>query len=155
MKNHCLFIFSSFFSVWVFFFFFFPPVRFLGSITWCASPPHPTGLHPPPSSLLLRNRSASGWLERGALGGQAGEELGVSRRGGVVGFRGGGGSSVVCDRCQLGVQVHRDVLVEFAEGRVGDVMEVVEAVQVLPLFGIPQQFVPPEELHLSSVVVRN
>lgn len=54
----------------------------------------------------------------------------------------GGGSSVVCDRSELGVQVHRDVLVEAAEGDEGGVMEVVEAVQVLPLFGIPQQFIP-------------
>lgn len=55
-----------------------------------------------------------------------------------------GGSSVVCDRSELGVQVHRDVLVEPAERDVGAVMEVVEAVQVLPLFGIPQQFIPAD-----------
>lgn len=48
------------------------------------------------------------------------------------------GSSVVCDRGELGVQVHCDVFVEAAEVRLGDVVEVVEAVQVLPLFGIPQ-----------------
>lgn len=54
----------------------------------------------------------------------------------------GWGSSVVCDRSELGVQVHCDVLVETAEGDVGAVVEVVEAIQVLPFLGIPQQFIP-------------
>ncbi len=53
------------------------------------------------------------------------------------------------------MQLHCDVLVEAAEGDVGAVMEVVEAVQVLPLFGIPQQFIPtnkhPQNLHVSNV----
>lgn len=53
----------------------------------------------------------------------------------------GGGSSVVCDGRQLGVQVHGDVLVQGAERDLRAVLEVVEAVQVLPLFGIPQQLV--------------
>lgn len=35
------------------------------------------------------------------------------------------------------MQVHCDVLVEAAEGYVGAVVEVVEAVQMLPLFGVP------------------
>lgn len=67
----------------------------------------------------------------------------------------GRSSSVVCNRGKLRVQVHRDVLVEAAEGDVGVVMDVVEAIQVLSLFGIPQQFIPPKKLHFSSVVVRN
>lgn len=49
--------------------------------------------------------------------------------------------SVVLDGGELGVQVHRDVLVEGADGGVGAVAEVVEAVQLLPLPGVPQQFV--------------
>lgn len=101
-----------------------------------------------------------------------------------AGQREGGGASVVSDGGQLGVQVHADVLVEAAEGHAGAVPQVVEAVQVLALFGVPQQFVPgqvggppqvsasrvpdgeraraesggalpPQELHLPSVVVGN
>lgn len=60
---------------------------------------------------------------------------------------GGGGASVVLDGGQLGVQVHADVLVEAAEGNDGTVAEVVEAVQVLALFGIPQQFIPAQVTH--------
>jgi len=56
----------------------------------------------------------------------------------------GEGQSVVCDGGELRDQVHRDVLVEAAEGRVRAVLEVVEAVQVLPLFGVPQQFIPAD-----------
>lgn len=57
---------------------------------------------------------------------------------------GRGRPSVVCDGGQFGVQVHTDVFVEAAEGNNRAIPKIVEAVQVLPLFGIPQQFIPAQ-----------
>lgn len=42
------------------------------------------------------------------------------------------------------MQVHGDVLIQGAQGDLRGVVEVVQAIQVLPLFGIPQQLVPAE-----------
>lgn len=50
--------------------------------------------------------------------------------------------SVVLDGGKLWRQVHTDVLVEAAQRHRRAVVEVVQAVQVLPLFGVPQQFIP-------------
>lgn len=55
-----------------------------------------------------------------------------------------GQSSVVCNGGQVRVEVHGDVLVQGAQGDLRGVVEVVQAIQVLPLFGIPQQLVPAE-----------
>lgn len=62
-------------------------------------------------------------------------------------------NSVVLNRGQLRVQLHRDVLVEGAEGYGRAVAQVVKAVQVLPLLGIPQQFVPAC-IHISTHAYR-
>ena len=67
-----------------------------------------------------------------------------------MGWGWGGAPSVVWDGGQLGVQVHADVFVEAAEGDHGAVAKVVEAVQVLPLFRIPQQFVPGRGTQFSG-----
>lgn len=45
-------------------------------------------------------------------------------------------SSVLCDRGKLRIKVHRDVLVETTKRDVWTVTQVVETIQVLPLFGI-------------------
>lgn len=47
------------------------------------------------------------------------------------------------------MQVHTDVFVEAAEGNDGAVTKIVEAVQVLPLFGVPQQFIPEQVTQFS------
>lgn len=49
-----------------------------------------------------------------------------------------GQSSVVCNGGQVRVEVHGDVLVQGAQGDLRGVVEVVQSIQVLPLFGIPQ-----------------
>lgn len=60
------------------------------------------------------------------------------------------GPSVVFNGGQFRVQVHADVCVEAAEGHDGAVTEVVEAVQVLPLFGVPQQLIPEQGTQFSG-----
>lgn len=50
----------------------------------------------------------------------------------------GWASSVVLNGGQVRMQIYRDVLVKAAEGHDWTVAQVVEAIQVLPLLGIPQ-----------------
>lgn len=107
----------------------------------------------PPSSPPLQQRSAaSDWL-KGVLRGQArGGDVGEAGAACLPGFRrrlGRRRPSVVSNGGQFGVQVHTDVFVEAAEGNDGAVPKIVEAVQVLPLFGIPQQFIPAQVTQFS------
>lgn len=47
------------------------------------------------------------------------------------------------------MQVHADVFVETAEGNNGAITKIVEAIQVLPLFGIPQKLIPEQVTQFS------
>lgn len=62
---------------------------------------------------------------------------------------GRGSTLVVINGGQSRVQVHTDVFVEAAEGNDGAVTKIVETVQVLPLFGVPQQFIPEQVTQFS------
>lgn len=76
----------------------------------------------------------------------------------LQGFRnslGRGSTSVIFNGGQFRLQANADVFVEAIEGNNRVIVKIVETVHVLPLFGIPQQFIPPKKLHLPSVVVRN
>lgn len=82
-------------------------------------------------------------LSRGSASTRVLKQAGL---GGVGGLRGG---SVVFNGGQVRVQIHADVFVEAAEGDKGAITKIVEAVQVLPLFGVPQQFIPEQVTQIS------